>query len=76
MLGTLEILELANECMTLSAFIYMSPLQTAAGSGTEDRLLPIPGNEDPESILSTILSSSLDGNLDTRRCCRDTKKPL
>ncbi|KAI8137700.1 male sterility protein-domain-containing protein [Fennellomyces sp. T-0311] len=58
-LGTLDLLELANECMTLSAFVHLSPLQSAAGSGAEDRLLPIPG-EDPEAILSSILSSSLE----------------
>ncbi|KAI9489880.1 male sterility protein-domain-containing protein [Zychaea mexicana] len=60
-LGTLNLIELANECMTLTAFIHLSPLQMAPGSSAfEDRLLPIPSQESPHVILSTILSSSFE----------------
>ena len=60
-LGTLNFIELANECMTLAAFIHMSPLQMASGLAYEDHLLPIPSEESPHAILSAILSSSLEG---------------
>ncbi|KAI9246910.1 male sterility protein-domain-containing protein [Phascolomyces articulosus] len=59
-LGTLNLIELANECMTLAAFIHMSPLQMASGSAIEDHLLPIPSEDSPHGILSTILSSSFE----------------
>ncbi|KAG2222121.1 hypothetical protein INT45_007557 [Circinella minor] len=59
-LGTLNLIELANECMTLAGFIHMSPLQMTSGLVYEDHLLPIPSEDSPHTILSTILSSTFE----------------
>lgn len=60
----MNLVELANEAMHLSAFVHLSPLQvisTASGAIFEDRLLPLP--DMPETLLSNILEANLEGKV-------------
>lgn len=62
-------MEIANECMRLSAFIHMSPLQSFSGFACEDRLLPL--NQDPSEILHEILSAEENGMSMIESVCLD-----
>ncbi|KAI9315553.1 male sterility protein-domain-containing protein [Dichotomocladium elegans] len=55
-LGTMELVDIANECMMLGAFIFLSPLQVQHSSPFEDRLFAVP-NQDPYNVIQQILSS-------------------
>lgn len=58
----MSLIEVANECMALSAFIHLSPLHVQINTVMEDRLIPIPGG-DPEGTLAEILRCDMEGNM-------------
>ncbi|KAG0188479.1 cyclin-dependent kinase inhibitor far1 [Apophysomyces sp. BC1034] len=64
-LGTVNLIELANNCVSMTAFIQLSPLQVhhaAPSTLLEDRLFAMP-SEGSEAIFSRILSSNLEEHI-------------
>lgn len=57
----MDMLDIANECMTLEAFIHMSPLQVQHSNPAEDHLFTVPG-DDADAIVQRIMASTPEGN--------------
>lgn len=60
MLGTLDLLQIADECKELAAFIHLSPIQMQFSSAFENHLFPVPAG-DADNIVDGILTSRLEG---------------
>lgn len=63
----MDMLDIANECMTLSAFIHMSPLQVQHSNPAEDHLFAVPG-DDADAIVQRIMASTPEGNTRISLC--------